>query len=316
MTLPNLEAHISVDFNVEGLQVGSYTVPLATTNEPLREHQTPLWVMHQGTGPVICVVSGMQPGDVTGTTVLQSLIKTLEVKGVVGTLILCPAFVPAVQHSTLTNDQYVDVLQAFTNDVLATADVIIEIASGADGIVNTPHASVWPSDDTEKNTIAEEIMIACGAPDSVRRFDPTYPNSLASIAEQANTAFVRLDLGRYNSTDKMSRLMGVSEVRNALLHTGVLSDGHFDLNSTRMLEVSKPECRISAPRSGLIHWHVEIGGAVYMGNPIAEIVDPHSPFSKSVVVDARMNGVLLSKTDSALCTPDQLLAIVGDEVPR
>lgn len=316
MTTLNFEPQISVDFSVEGLQVGSYSVPLATSDDPLREHQTPLWVMRQGEGPVVCVVSGMQSGDVTGTTVLQSLLKTLDIKHIKGTLILCPAFVPAAAEHGLTTDQYEYIKHAFADDVLAAADIIIEIGSAAACIVNAPHVSVWPSADAEKNTISEDIMIACGAPDSVRRFDPTHPNSLAAIAEQNNTAFVRIDLGRYGSTDKMSRLMGVSELRNALLHIGVLSEGHFDLNSTRILEVSKPQCRINAPTSGLVHWHVEIGGAVHMGNPIAEIVDPQLPFSDPVVIDARMNGVLLSKLDSALCNPGQWLAILGDEVPR
>jgi len=316
MTITNFEPQISVDINVEGLQVGSYSVPLATSSDPLREHQTPLWVMRQGEGPVICVISGMQSGDVTGTTVLQSLLKTLEVKHIMGTLILCPAFVPAAAECPLTTDQYEYIKHAFADDVLAAADIVIEIGSGAASVLNTPHASVWPSEDVEKNTMAENIMIACGAPDSVRRFDPAHPSSLAAIAEQNNTVFVRIDLGRYGCTDKLSRLMGVSEIRNALLHTGVLSEGHFDLNSTRMLEVSKPQCRIKAPKSGLIHWHVEIGGAVHMGNPIAEIVDPQLPFSEPVVIDARMNGVLLSKIDSAFCNPGQWLAIVGDEVPR
>ena len=316
MPSSNFEPQISVDFSVDGLQVGNYSVPLASSNDPLREHQTPLWVMRQGDGPVICVVSGMQPGDVTGTTVLQTLLKTLDINFINGTLILCPAFVPAATEPNLTTDQYEYIKHAFADDVLAAADIIVEIGSGAATVVNTPHASVWPSEDTEKNTIAEDIMIACGAPDSVRRFDPPHQDSLAFTAEQSNTAFVRIDLGRYGSTNKMSRLMGVSQIRNALLHTGVLSEGHFDLNSTRILEVAKPQCRISAPTSGLVHWHVEVGGAVHMGNPIAEIVDPQLPFSKPVVVDARMNGVLLSKIDTALCEPGQCLAIVGDEVPR
>ena len=316
MTTPDFEPQLSVDLAVEGLQVGSFNVPLATSDQPLREHQTPLWVMRQGEGPVVCVVSGMQSGDVTGTTVLQSLLKNLDPKHIKGTLILCPSFVPAQAQNHLTADQYDYIKHAFTDEVLHAADIIIEIGSGAHNVVNTPHASVWPSEDHEKNTLAEEIMIACGAPDSVRRFDPAHPSSLASIAEQIDTTFIRLDLGRYSSTDKMSRLMGISALRNALLQIGVLSEGHFDLNSTRMLEVSKPSCRVSTPVSGLVHWHVEVGGAVHMGNPIAEIVDPQLPFAEPVVINARMNGVLLSKIDTALCSPGQWLAIVGDEVPR
>ena len=316
MTTPKFDPELSVDFGVDGLQVGSYSIPLATAEDPLREHQTPLLVMRKSEGPVVCVVSGMQPGDVTGTTVLQALAKTLNMNHIKGTLILCPAFAPTPSLCPMSTDQLDYVRHAFDDEVLDAADIIIEIGSGAAGIVNTHHASVWPSDDAEKNSIAEDIMIACGAPDSVRRFDPAHPNSLASLAEQNNTPFVRLDLGRYDCTDKISRLMGVSQLRNALLHIGVLSEGHFDLNSTRMLEVSKNQCRVSAPRSGLVHWHVEIGGAVHMGNPIAEIFDPQLPFSDPMVIDAKMNGVLLSKLDSALCNPGQWLAIVGDEVPR
>ena len=123
-------------------------------------------------------------------------------------------------------------------------------------------------------------------------------------------------MGNTLAQPRLSHLQCVSAVRNALLHIGVLNQGHFDLNSTRILEISKPQCRIPAPTSGLVHWHVEIGGAVHLGNPIAEIIDPNRPFAKPIKIDARMNGVLLSKLDAAVCSPHQLLAIVGDEVPR
>jgi len=74
MTTPDFEPQLSVDLAVEG----------------------------QGEGPVVCVVSGMQSGDVTGTTVLQSLLKNLDPKHIKGTLILCPSFVPAQAQNHLT----------------------------------------------------------------------------------------------------------------------------------------------------------------------------------------------------------------------
>ncbi len=316
MTTPNYGPQLSVDLTVDGLQMGGYSVPLPSPSDPLRTHHAPLCVLRQGEGPVVCLMAGVQAGDVTGTTVLQTLLRIIDVSHICGTLILCPSMVPAGSTRPLPADQYEYVKHAFTDDVLAACDVVIELGSGAASLTNTPHVSVWPSEDTDRNAKVEDIMMACGAPDSVRRFDEPYPSSMAAIAEQTDTPYLRLDLGRYGSTDKMSRLMGVSILRNALLHLGVLNQGQFDLHSTRLLEVSKTQCRVLAPTRGLVHWHVEVGGAVHLGNPIAEIVDPHRPFATSCVVDARMNGVLLSKLDAAICSPEQLLAIVGDEVPH
>ena len=316
MTTPNFGPQLTVDLTIDGLQMGGYSVPLATPFDPLRTHHTPLCVLRRGEGPIVCFIAGVQVGDVTGTTVLQSLQRLIDVQDINGTLILCPSLVPPVTNMALHADQYEYIKHAFTDDVLAACDVVIEIGSGAPAMMNTPHVSIWPSEDPERCAMVEEIMIACGAPDSVRRYDEPYLTSMAAIAEQTDTPYLRLDLGRYASTDKLSRLTGISALRNALLHLGVLSQAPFDLHSTRMLEVAKTQCRVVAPTSGLVHWHVELGGAVHLGNPIAEIVDPHRPFSEPLVIDARMNGVLLSKLDSAICSPEQLLAIIGDEVPR
>lgn len=323
---------LNVDRTIDGRQIGDYSVPLATSLAPLRHHQSPLCVLRNGDGPSVCVLSGVHPGDTTGTMVLQTLANQIDLEHVKGTLILCPslfpaqlsnpqptqmsAFIPAMPSESLSTDQIDFIKHSFADDVLSSVDVIIEIGSGARDMENTAHASVWPGEDAERNALAEEIMILSGAPDSVRRFDEPMPGSIAAMAEQFDTPFVRFDFGRYGCTDKLSHLNCVSAVRNALLHTGVLIEGQFVLNSTRMLEVSQHQCRVQAPTSGLVHWSVEIGGAVHRGNPIAEISDPHRPFAQTIKVDARMNGVLLSKLDTAMCSPHQLLAIVGDEVPR
>ncbi len=307
---------LNVDVATNGRQVGHYTAPLANPLNPMAIHQTPLCVLRTGDGPFVCVLSGTQPGDVTGTTVLQALVAEIGLEQVVGTLVVCPSLLPATSAEPLVSDHYEYLKHSFADDVLSKADVIIEIGSGAPFVETIPHASVWLGEDAERNALAEEIMFASGASDSVRRFDAPLAGSLAAIAEQLDTTFVRFDFGHYNRTDKLSHVRCVSAVRNALLHIGVLKDVRFELNSTRILEVCKHQCRVPAPISGLVHWYVDIGCAVHLGNPIVGIIDPHRPFAEPLTVDARMNGVLLAKLDTAVCTPHQLLAIVGDEVPR
>jgi len=316
MTRPDFGPQLTVDFDVEGRQVGSFSVPLTSSIDPLLHHRAPIAVLRRGTGPIVCLVSGAQPGDVTGTTVLQSLLRDIDLEHINGTLIIAPSLMPLRTAAKLNDTQIDYVKQAFSNDVLESADIIIEIGSGAANIDNAPHAAVWPAEDHEQNAIAEAVMFACGAPDSVRRFDPPHVDSLAWIASLINTPFIRLDIGRHHSTDKSSRQMGLSRIRNALMHTGVLKDGQFELHSTRILEVAKGDCYVMAPLQGLVHWHADVGGAVYRGNPIVEIFDPDRAFAKPVTIDARMDGVLLTKSAAALCYPDQCLAIIGDEMPR
>jgi len=316
LTTQQLHPHLSVDLEVEGFQVGAFTVPLGTQSQPHRIHQTPLCVFKQDEGPVVCLISGTQQGHTTGTTVLQNLVKAVDIKNVKGTLIVCPAFTSAPGDNQWSSDEHNALSQAFKETVLDAADVVIEFGSGSQSTMATPHVSIWPTSDEDTNTIAESLMFAMGAPDSVRRFDSPLPHSLADYAKTSNTTYLRVELGQFNTTDKNSRLMGIAQCQNALLHTGVLTDGNFNLNSTRILEAGKPEYKIKTPVSGLVQWHVELGGNVHRGNPIAHVFDPFNPFAKPVSIDAQMNGVLLTKFSGAHCTPDNLLAEVADEVPR
>jgi len=316
LTIQQLNPHLSIDLEVEGFQVGSFTVPFGTQSQPLRVHQTPICVFKQNEGPVVCFISGTQQGDVTGTTVLQNLVKSVEIKNVKGTLIVCPAFISAPADTQWNPEERQALSQAFIESVIDAADIVIEISSGSQNTLTTPNVSIWPTSDEDTNNIAESLMFAMGAPDSVRRFDSPLPHSLADYAKASNTTYLKAELGQYNSADKSSRLMGMAQCQNALLQTGVLIDGHFNLNSTRILQAGKAEYKIKTPVSGLVHWHVELGGNVHRGNPIAHIYDPYKPFAKPVSIDAQMNGVLLTKFSGGYCTPDNLLAEVADEVPR
>lgn len=317
MTTQLLNPELSIDLDVEGFQVGAFTAICASESQPERIHQTPLCVFKQNEGPVVCLISGVQSGDVTGTTVLEQLAQHIDIKNIQGTLIVCPNFTPACTQTIWSLSERNALKQSFTQNLLSTTDVIIEIGSGSAHTIATPHVSIWPtSDDEQSNQITESLMFAMGAPDSVRRFDIPLAHSLAAYSKASNTTYIRVELGQFHATDKSSRLMGIAQCQNALLHTGVLSDAHFHLNSTRILETGKPEHNIRVPISGLIHWHVELGGNVHRGNPIAYIYDPHNPFTKPFCIDAKMNGVLLTKYSGAYCTPENLLAVVADEVPR
>ncbi len=316
MTINELQPECSVDLGVDGYQVGAFTVTLGCEESPHRVHQSPLCVFRQNEGPVVCLISGVQPGDVIGTTILQNLVTSIDPKNIQGTLIVCPAYTPAQAQCQWSSAERQAIKQAFYDTILSAADVIIEIGSGSTSTTNTPHVGIWPSADETTSELTEAIMFAMGSPDSVRRFDTPLKGSLAELSIASNIVYLRIELGRYLSTDKTSRLMGLSQCQNALLHIGVLTDAHFNLQSTRILETGKSKNYIKAPTSGLVHWHVELGGAVHRGNPIACIYDPHQPFNAPINVNAQINGVLLTQCAYALCTPNQLLAEVADEVPR
>jgi len=316
MTTFELGTQINIDLSVEGRQVGSLAVPISTPAQPFLQHQIPLLVLHRGEGPVVCLTSGRQAGDVSGAVVLQRLAREIDINQINGTLILCPWLTPLMANPARTAEQMTQIMQVFSSTVLAAADVIVELSSGSETTISAPHGSVWPGADMERNQLSEELMIAFGAPDSVRRFDTPHTQDLVLIAEQLESPFLQVTLGHYAETDKASQFIGISGCRNVLLHTGVLSDAHFEMQSTRMLEVAKPHCRVSSPIRGLIHWHADLGGAVHRGNPMAEILDTDRAFADPILINAPMNGVLLAKHGKAFITPDQCLALIGDEVPR
>lgn len=316
MTTKELHPELSVDLAVDGFQVGAFTVQCGTDVFPHRVHHSPLCVFRQNPGPVVCLISGVQPGDATGTAILQNLVTSIDINNVNGTLIICPAYNLAQSETHWTTTERDAMKNAFAQTLLNAADIVIEIGSGSANTTNSPHVCIWPSADETVNEISEAVMFAMGAPDSVRRFDAPLTGSLAELSAAANTTFLRMELGHYGTSDKTSRLMGIAQCQNALLHIGTLTTGHFNLNSTRILETGKPQNTVLAPTSGLVHWHVELGGAVHRGNPIAHIFDPYQPFKNPISIDAKINGVLMSKCSGALCVPDQLLAEVADEVPR
>ncbi len=320
MTTEEFGPRLTVDLTVDGVQMGYLKVPLSCSESPLRQHQTPLCVIRNGTGPTVCVLSGTDAGYATGTTILNKLFTAPDASCISGTLILLPAlFTPqstVSQHDVHTSR----VNEALDEKILQHCDAVIELASASRGVEVAAHAAIWATQLSDKpsgtHEDAEALMAACGAPFSVRRFDPPAKHSVADLMQSRNGIFLRLDVGRYNATDKLSQLLGVSTVRNALLHLSVLKDAPFTLQATRILEVSNHQHFIASAKHGLVHWFVDLGGTVHRGNPIAAIISNDDPFNIPTMIDARINGILLAKLDTAITQPEQLLAVVADEVPR
>jgi N2-acetyl-L-2,4-diaminobutanoate deacetylase len=315
MTTEEFGPQLTVDLSVDGVQMGYLKVPLGCSQSPLREHRAPLCVIRNGAGPTVCVLSGTDAGYATGTTVIQKLFAAPQANAINGTLILIPAlFTPqslAAQHS----EQLRRINEVLAEQLLQHCDAVIELGSAAQYVEVAANAVIWNTLSSASTEDAEALMAACGAPFSVRRFDPPAANSIAELMQPYNGVFLKLDIGQYNSTDKLPQLLGVSTLRNALLHLSVLNEGPFTLQATRILEVSRQQHFIDAPTQGLLHWFVDLGGTVHRGNPIAAIYSTDDPFRPPTMVDARLNGILLAKLDNALTRPGQLLAIVADEVP-
>jgi len=193
--------------------------------------------------------------------------------------------------------------------------VVLDIQSGGKSMAYAPSAVVHFLKDREQQTRNEESMISFGAPNSVRMLELQERGMLDSHVESLNKTMLTILLGSGAGVSSDALKIANIGCRNMLIQLKVLN-ADIMLRATRMLEVEKDNCMISAPCNGMLELFAEVGQEVYLGNPIGQIINPLQTGVQPVPIIANKNGVVLAHHHRGLIRQGDCLAVLADEVQR
>lgn len=323
----------TVDLTVDGIQHGHLTVPVSTHQSRLGAAQVPVCVMRNGEGPTVSLISGTGGDEFEGQIALHNLASSIALESISGCLILVPGLNPlalanssaaspsdakTLSHCFPGNENGTDTQRLAAmlyRTLLQPADLVIELRSGGYTTEYAPMASVhFNHDKKDLQARCEETMIAFGAPYSTRlALDNT--DTLAISLYEQNSAYMCAWLGGGGVATASRIEIATTGCRNALVQCGVLQH-ELVLRSTRMLEVTSNKNYVIAPDAGLLEMCRDTGDEVYMGSPVARIIQPGHTGSKPIVLKADRNGILMARHCHGLINQGDCIAVVADEVQR
>lgn len=326
-------AHSSVDINVDGKQHGFLNLPYASARSAFGMVQIPVCVIRNGEGPIVTLLAGSRGDEFDGQVALHRLIETIQVDDISGCLIIAPTMNP---QATLAQTRHTpvdskDLDECFPGSetgsiteqmaahifkhLIEPASLVIEFQSGGASSCFTALAAVhFNMNNKELQKSTEQNMIAFGAPFSARLL-PGHEGSLATTVQNHDKEYVAVRSGGGGSVSANCNEVAHIGCRNILIHIGMLKQD-LVLRSTRMLEVGSPKNYVIAPSAGLLEMCKNPGDEVYMGNPIARIIQPGNTGSKPVIINADRNGILMAHHHAGLIEQGDCVAIVADEVQR
>lgn len=326
-------ADSTIDINVEGRQHGFLTLPCASARSAFGTVQIPVFVIRNGEGPVVTLLAGSRGDEFDGQVALHRLIDTINIEDINGCLIIAPSLnVQATSNqSRYTPVDGKDLDECFPGDtagsiteqmaaliyntIVEPASLVMEFQSGGASARFTALAAVhFNVNNKALQQTNEQHMIAFGAPYSARLL-LGHAGSLATTLQNTEKEFISIRLGGGGSIDASCIDIASIGIRNVLVQAGLLKQ-ELVLRATRMLEVSSSKNYVIAPHAGLLEMCRNTGDEVYMGSPLAKIIQPGNTSSNTFTINADRNGILMSHHHAGMIEQGDCVAIVADEVQR
>lgn len=323
----------NIDVRLNGVQHGHLSLPCASAESAHGSVQIPVCVLKNGDGPVVSLLAGSRGDEYDGRIALHNLIHSIALEDINGCLIVVPTMNPtaASMHarcSSVDNKELdtcfpgqVDgsiteqIAAKLVSDIIEPCELIIELQSGGNTSVTTPLAAVhFNADNYSLQQQTEQSMIAFGAPYSARLL-PKNSGSLANIASELEKGYMAIHLGGGGSSHAHCSEVANIGCKNVLVQKGILNQD-FVLRSTRMLEVGSESNYVIAPCDGLLELLKEPGAEVYMGSPIARIIQTGHTGAKATILKADRNGILMTRHHGGQIQQGNCAAIIADEVQR
>lgn len=323
----------SINFDGTGKQLGHLSLPAATGDSAWGTVQVPVCVVSQGDGPTVAILAGIHGDAFVGTAAVHRLIKELAPEKINGRIILVPCVNTTAQKqmqrfSPLDNKNLnrcfpgnatgsfsEQLAHMISTEIISRADIVLDLQSGSRSMEFAHLAAVHFRADKTEQERCEKMMIAFGAPNSLRLLENSERGMLDTEVENQNKVFVTTELGGGGSASSTAIRSALIGCRNVLVEAGVL-DQELGLRMSRMLEVRNDLGYLIAPVSGLLDMHAELGSDVYKGDVIAEVVNTELVGAPNAQIMATFNGVLIARHHSGRIKQGDCLALLADEVQR
>ena len=323
----------SVNLEVDGVQHGHFSLPYSGNRSAWGSVRIPVSVIKNGEGPTVTLIGGNHGDEYEGPVTLMRLAAELEASDIQGRVILIPCLnLPAVKAETrLSPLDNVNMNRAFPGDasgtisykiadyisrqIVSISDVVLDMHAGGKSLNFIPLAAVHFLADRELQSRCEELMIAFGAPNSLRMRELDDRGMLDTTVESEGKVFVTTELGGGGTATPDTLAIAYTGCRNLLIQSGVLR-GELQLSSTRMLEMPEREAYVVSNDYGLLEMVTRLGSETYQGGVIARIYPVDRSGAKPVEYTAKCNGVLMARHHAGLIRPGDCLAVIAEEVHR
>lgn len=324
--------HLDVDLDKTGKQHGHLSVPALDHGNRTTQIRMPVCVINGGQpGPVICLLAGIHGDEYEGTLTLHRLARELSETDVHGCLILLPGInahgLKTGHRCNPLDGQNIDyafpgringspserLAFEITRHFIAKSDLIIDLRSGGQRLRFVPSTAVRFSTDTEQQKANENVMIAFGAPNSLR-LPPSAPNTcLQGMASAMHKTYVQTELGGGSHYDAAMLSIAHTGCMNVLRHAGMLKS-ELELAATRLLEVRNDTWYVYAKCDGLYEPLTYPGEAVWHNEPMANIVNLSNTSNPQCIVFPPHNAVLIGHHPGGMVHEGELIAVLADEV--
>lgn len=323
----------TVNFSVEGKQHGHLCLPWSRNDSAWGSVRIPITVINNGNGPTVTMIGGSHGDEYEGPITLMRLANELDASQITGRLILIPCLnFPAVEAQTrLSPIDQLNMNRAFpgkpagtvteriadfiTREIIDLSDVVLDIHSGGKTLDFIPLAAVHFLADRELQIKAEAVMIAFGAPNSLRMRELDDRGMLDTTVENLGKIFVTTELGGGGTATARTLAISFTGCLNVLSQTGLIQD-EVTLCATRMLEMPDENCFVVSADAGLLDMRLELGQDVYQGDTLANIYPADRTGIEPITIKVPRNGVLMARHHPGLIKPGDCLAVIAEEVQR
>jgi len=322
-----------VDFDRQGRQIGTITLPLPGLAEPVI---TPIAVFSNGPGQTVLLTGAVHGDEYDGPVTLSNLVRSLDLNAIEGRLIIVPflnqlALQAAQRVSPLDR---LDLNRSFPGDPNGTpsqvlahwvatrlvplADVVIDSHTGGTMTSWIPLVMMHPVPDPTQYDRMLGLIRAMRPPLGIVLNETDKPGMFDTFVEQQGKVFVCCEWGGGTMTRPTLDVAGVC-LRNGLRYLGMLGGEAENpvwpaFPQPRLMQAPDLEWAVAAPRGGIYEPIVELGADVEEGqtlgyvHPIDDLTLPPAPIA------APVSGTLFFRPASARVEAGRRLAMIARDL--
>lgn len=320
--------HGSVDLDGLGKSVGHFSLPWSRNESGWGNLLTPIAVIAHGDGPTVLLTGGNHGDEFEGPVALRRLVHQLEPDDVRGRVIV----VPGLNHAALTTGTRLSPIdggnlnRSFPGDptgsttarvadfvyreLVARADVVLDIHSGGRSMVFEPFVATHDLDDAQQSATTAGYLEAFGTDLGVIVAEPDPIGLLDHAVEALGKVFLTTEIWGGAGVSARTATIAERGVYNTLRHAGVLA-GEPDVDRPPRFVRMVDEGAVITPTDGLFDPLVDPGDEVAAGQPLARIHALDDLAEPPSVMTSAIDGVVVMRHASGLIRGGDPVAAVA-----
>ena len=326
---------VTIDWQLEGKQVGDLRVHWSDNLVPLGYHSVPIIYFNRGQGPRVLLLGGVHGDEFEGPSSLMRLVQDIDPAKVSGKIMILPALNrPAVtvseRNSPLDDKNMNRIFPGKPNGtpteligyhiesvVLPNCDAVIDLHSGGKASYFTPCTLVTEVANQEVMQASLELAEEFGLPTLWKLGEYNDDRSVNSAAARNSVPMIATELG--GGGGSLPELTKASEegLYRCLAHLGVYDPSDKELVAgakiERTVQVEDINHNIFAPGRGLFDRMVSAGNYVEEGDIAGYFHWLEEPDRPSKTLRFPTSGFVLAHINRGMVNRGEMLYLITQE---